>query len=136
MSRTVKITLGVLVVAGEIVHRRVGPPRQVGDLWCYPWGETELVLTEGGGAGDKFFELEARDIILLKGRPAAISARNLLTCRVVGLFGVNNRVGVELDCRGNRLVAQIVQESVCEMGLAAGVEVVAAIKASSFRRIV
>ena len=114
----------------------LGPPRQVGDLWRYPWGQIELVLTEGGGNGDNFVELEARDIILLKGRPAAISARNLLACTVVGLLGGNNRVGVELDCGGNRLVAQIVPESAGAMGLAAGVEVIAAIKASSFRRIV
>jgi len=118
----------------NILH--LGPPRQVGDLWCYFWGETELVLTEGGSTGDKFVELKARDIILLKGLPAAISARNLLTCRVVGLFGTNNQVGVELDCGGNRLVAQIVPAAVDEMGLVAGVEVIAAIKASSFRRIV
>jgi len=104
--------------------------------WRYPWGEVELVLTEGGRNGDNFVELEARDIILFKGCPAAISARNLLACKVVGLFGVSNRVGVELDCGGNRLVAQIVPESVREMGITAGVEVVAAIKASSFRRVV
>ncbi|MGB5230512.1 MAG: molybdenum ABC transporter ATP-binding protein [Desulfoprunum sp.] len=114
----------------------LGPPRPVGDLWRYPWGEVELVLTEGGRNGDNFVELEARDIILFKGCPAAISARNLLACKVVGLFGVSNRVGVELDCGGNRLVAQIVPESVREMGITAGVEVVAAIKASSFRRVV
>jgi len=114
----------------------LGPPRPVGNLWRYPWGQIELVLTEGGGNGDNFVELEARDIILFKGHPDAISARNLLPCKVSGLFGVSNRVGVELDCGGNRLVAQIVPESVREMGIAVGVEVVAAIKASSFRRIV
>ncbi len=59
----------------------------------------------------------------------------LLACRVVSLFGVNNRVGVELACGGNRLVAQIVPESVREMGISAGAEVVAVIKASSFRRL-
>ncbi len=115
---------------------KLGPPRQVGDLWSYPFGENSLVLTEEDGNGDRLFELDARDIVLFKGRPEATSARNLLSCKVVDIFRFNNRVGVELDCRGMRLVAQIVPESVLELGIEKGVEVVAVIKASSFRRVV
>lgn len=114
----------------------LGCPRPAGDLWAYPWGDAELILTEPGEGDDNIFELDARDIVLFKRHPEATSARNLLACRVTGIFGVNNRVGVELTCGGNRLVAQIVPESVRELGIEQGVEVVAVIKASSFRRIV
>ncbi len=114
----------------------LGCPRPAGDLWAYPWGDAELILTERGEGDDNIFELDARDIVLFKRHPEATSARNLLACRVTGIFGVNNRVGVELSCGGNRLVAQIVPESVRELGIEQGVDVVAVIKASSFRRIV
>lgn len=113
----------------------LGRPRQVEDLWAYRWGETELILTEREENHDNLFELDARDIVLFKRHPEATSARNLLTCRVIGIFGVNNRVGVELACGSSRLVAQIVPESVRELGITEGVEVVAVIKASSFRKI-
>ncbi|EKD38571.1 MAG: hypothetical protein ACD_75C00692G0002 [uncultured bacterium] len=113
----------------------LGRPGMSGDLWAYRWGENELILTDRGESDDNLFELDARDIVLFKRHPEATSARNLLTCRVVSLFGVNNRVGVELACGGKTLVAQIVPESVREMGISAGVEVVAVIKASSFRQL-
>ena len=113
----------------------LGRPVKSGDLWAYRWGENELILTDRGERDDNLFELDARDIVLFKLHPQATSARNLLTCRVVSLFGVNNRVGVELACGGKTLIAQIVPESVREMGISAGVEVVAVIKASSFRKL-
>jgi molybdate transport system ATP-binding protein len=113
----------------------LGRPKSAGDLWAYQWGDTKLILTEQGESAENLFELDARDIVLFKRHPEATSARNLLACRVIGLFGVNNRVGVELACGGNRLVAQIVPESVRELSISAGTEVVAVIKASSFRRL-
>jgi len=127
---------GMATVGGGYANLlSLGLPRKVNDLWCYPWGENELVLTDEGGSGENLFELDARDIVLFKNHPEATSARNLLSCRVAGMFGFNNRVGVELDCGGMRMVAQIVPESVRELGIEIGGEVVAAIKASSFRKI-
>lgn len=114
----------------------LGRPRPVGDLWAYRWGEVELILTERGEEDENLFELDARDIVLFKRHPEATSARNLLACRVTGIFGRNNRVGVELACGDRRLVAQIVPESVRELGIEEGAAVVAVIKASSFRRAV
>jgi molybdate transport system ATP-binding protein len=113
----------------------LGSPRKVNDLYRYTWGANGLVLTENGGDGEHLFELDARDIVLFKNHPQATSARNLLSCRVAGMFVFNNRVGVELDCGGQRVVAQIVPESVRELDIREGSEVVAAIKASSFRRL-
>ena len=114
----------------------LGRPKPAGDLWAYSWGENELILTEQGENEENLFELDARDIVLFKQHPLATSARNLLACRVIKLFGVNNLVGVELLCGDSHLVAQIVPESVRELGIAEGTEVVAVIKASSFRKII
>ncbi len=110
-------------------------PRPHGDLWRYRWGETELILTEPGLAGDNLFELGSKDITLFKGHPEATSARNILACRVSSIFGDGNRIGVELTCNGGRLVSQIVPESVRELGIREGAEIVAVIKASAFRKL-
>ncbi|RJX34793.1 MAG: molybdenum ABC transporter ATP-binding protein [Desulfurivibrio sp.] len=110
-------------------------PRPRGDLWLYRWGGIDLVLTEPGAAGDNVFELAAKDITLFKRHPEASSARNILPCRVEGIFGVGNRIGVELACNGGRLICQIVPDSVRELDIRQGAEVVAVIKASAFHRL-
>ncbi|NOX81132.1 MAG: molybdenum ABC transporter ATP-binding protein [Deltaproteobacteria bacterium] len=110
-------------------------PRPHGDLWRYRWGETELILTEPGLNGDNLFELGSKDITLFKGHPEATSARNILVCRVTSIFGDGNRIGVELACNGGRLISQIVPESVRELDIREGAEVVAVIKASAFRKL-
>lgn len=111
------------------------PPQPHGDLWSYSWGGTELILVDPGGKGDNLFELGAKDVTLFKQHPVATSARNLLPCRVSDVFGDGNRIGVELSCNGGRLVSQIVPESVRELDIRKGTEVVAVIKASAFRRL-
>jgi molybdate transport system ATP-binding protein len=121
--------------AGYINMLELGRPRPVGDLWGYRWGDGELILTELGETNENLFELDARDIVLFKNHPMATSARNLLTCLVIDLFGAKNRIGVELLCGNHRLVAQIVPDSVRELGIVEGTEVVAMIKASSFRKL-
>jgi molybdate transport system ATP-binding protein len=78
-------------------------------------------------------ELSSKDIILFKQNPEAISARNLLQCTVRTLFNSGRKVGVELDCAGNVLIAEVVQDAVNELGIAPGGTVFAAIKASAFR---
>ncbi len=47
----------------------------------------------------------------------------------------DGRVGVELDCGGETLVAQVVAEAVRDLGLKPGSEVIAVIKATAFRRL-
>ena len=48
---------------------------------------------------------------------------------------MDNRVGVELECGGDRLMAQVVQTAARELNLQIGGEVYAVIKASAFRRL-
>jgi molybdate transport system ATP-binding protein len=110
-------------------------PRPHGDLWRYNWGSIELILAEPGGSGDNLFELGAKDVTLFKKHPEATSARNLLPCRVSDVFGDGNRIGVDLAFAGGHLVSQIVPEAVRELDISKGAEVVAAIKASAFRRL-
>jgi molybdate transport system ATP-binding protein len=115
---------------------RLGRPEPHGDLWAYQWGNVRLVLTEEGKDGENIFELDAREILLFKLHPEATSARNLLPCIVRKLFTVGNRVRVELQCGPDQLIAQIVPESMRELELAEGKEIIAVIKASAFQRLI
>lgn len=110
-------------------------PSPHGDLWSYEWGGTQLITIETGDEDETVFELGARDITLCKCHPQATSARNLLPCTVVDVFGDGNRMGVELDCNGSRLISQIVPQSVQELEIKKGSQVVAMIKASAFRKL-
>lgn len=120
---------------GYINLLRLGRPQPQGDLWAYQWGDVRLVLTEQGEHEENVFELDAREILLFKRHPEATSARNLLPCTVNKLFTVGNRVRVELQCGTQTMTVQIVPESMRELELATGKEVVAVIKASAFRKL-
>ncbi len=120
---------------GYINLLRLGPPREAAGLYAYPWGRTELLLSFRARHPDALVELSSKDIILCKKHPEAISARNLLHCRVAGLFASGNRTGVELDCSGERLIGEVVGEAARELEIREGGEVFAAIKASAFREL-
>ena len=109
-------------------------PRVINDVYAYSWGGNELIIA-GGGEEDALYELPASDIILFKRHPEAISARNLLECRVTDVFETGRRIGVELACGGEQLVAAVVKEAIEELEIARGAEVYAAIKATAFRRL-
>lgn len=120
---------------GYVNLLRLGRPQPQGDLWSYQWGDVRLVLTEPGENDENIVELDAREILLFKRHPEATSARNLLSCTVRRLFTVGNRVRVELQCGSQQLIAQIVPESMRELDIAEGKEVVAVVKASAFRKL-
>ncbi|TCD48834.1 molybdenum ABC transporter ATP-binding protein [Chlorobium sp. N1] len=104
-------------------------------LFRYRWGENCLQISDGRNGGSALYELSSRDIILFRNHPEAISARNLLECRVAERFAADHRVGVVLESGGRRLVAEIVRDAAEELGVREGATVFAAIKASSFRRL-
>jgi molybdate transport system ATP-binding protein len=120
---------------GYINLLRLSSPRREGNLFAYPWGDTELLISTGNENGETLFELSSRDIILCKQHPEAVSARNLIACRVVSTFSAGNRIGVELASGEERLMAEIVELAARELGIAAGVELFAVIKAVAFRRL-
>jgi molybdate transport system ATP-binding protein len=110
-------------------------PRPHDDLFVYRWGNQDFILTAGGEESVGMFELSSREITLFKRHPQATSARNLVQCRVKKIFDVGNRVGVELDCNGQHLVSQVVNEAARDLDLEVGGEIIAVIKASAFRRL-
>ena len=121
--------------AGYINLLELKTPREHDGLFVYHWGGQELMLVSGGEAAAGMFELSSKDITLFKRHPEATSARNMLACRVTSTFEAGRRIGVELDCGGQRLVSQVVGEAQRELDLVPGSEVVAVIKASAFRRL-
>lgn len=109
--------------------------RRMDGLFVYQWGDTELFISAGSSQPTALFELSSRDMILFKKHPEAISARNLLDCTVANTFHAGNKTGVELVCGNRRLVAEVVVQAADDLGIVAGSEIFAAIKASSFRRL-
>ncbi|MEQ8164096.1 MAG: molybdenum ABC transporter ATP-binding protein [Smithellaceae bacterium] len=109
-------------------------PRRIDGMQAYRWGDSELLIS-GNGKEQALYELLSTDIILFKRHPEAISARNLLRCRVSELFEAGSRIGVVLACGDEKLVAVIVRESVNDLDIKEGVEVYAAIKATAFREL-
>jgi len=107
-----------------------------GGLFAYRWGDGRLLISDGNSRSSALFELSSRDIILFQKHPEAISARNLLECRVKETFSVDNRVGIVLSSGNSQLVAEIVRKAADELQITAGSTVFAAIKASSFRRLI
>ena len=110
-------------------------PKDLGDLFSHQWGPIELILVKTHNPSGGQFSLGGRDILLFKKHPEATSARNMLTCTVRKTYKTEWLVGVELDCMGNTLIAEIVPQSVEELGIRAGTEVIAVIKASAFQRL-
>ena len=118
---------------GYINLLELGSPTPSAGLFSYPWGGGRLLLSSDSGRATCLVELSSKDIILFKQHPEAISARNLLCCRVRSLFSSGRKTGVELDCNGSVLIAEVVQDAVTELGITPGGIVHAAIKASAFR---
>ncbi len=118
---------------GYINLLRLGRPLPSAGLFAYPWGAGQLLLSAGSERDASLAELSSKDIILFKQHPEAISARNLLQCSVRSLFNSGRKVGVELDCAGNSLIAEVVQDAVDELSITPGSTIFAAVKASAFR---
>ena len=114
---------------------RLTAPRRIDGFYGYRWGDQELFVSAGSDEPEALFELSSTDIILFKRHPEATSARNLLKCRVVDVFDAGNRVGVELECGGQRFIGQVVSPAARELHLVKGSAVYAAIKAAAFNKL-
>ncbi|ACH38988.1 molybdate ABC transporter, ATP-binding protein [Citrifermentans bemidjiense Bem] len=120
---------------GYINLLQVEKLRRLGGLYVYRWGMEELFVSAGDDREMGLFELSSRDIILFTRHPEAVSARNLLKCTVVDTFPSGNKVGVELRCGHETLIAEVVVQAADDLAIQARTEVYAVIKASSFRRL-
>lgn len=107
-----------------------------GGLCRYPWGNTKLVLKERGESGtENLFELDAREILLFKNHPAATSARNLLAGIVSDIWAEGDFVRVAFSCGQETMIAEILPESLQDLGIEKGSPVVAAFKAAAFKKL-
>jgi molybdate transport system ATP-binding protein len=121
---------------GFINLLRLSDPVRSDGLLCYQWGDTTLQLTGiPHEQGETLYELSSRDIILCRQHPSAISARNLLPCRVSRTIPSGRKVGVALDFGGRELIAEIVHDAARELAIGPGTPLYAVIKASAFRRL-
>jgi molybdate transport system ATP-binding protein len=118
---------------GYINLLQLGRPTPAAGLFAFPWGSTQLLMSAGSERDESVAELSSKDIMLFKKHPVAISARNLLHCTVRGLFSSGGKTGVELDCAGSTLIAEVVQDAVNELEIIPGSSIYVAIKASAFR---
>ncbi len=114
---------------------RLESPNDLGKLLSYRWGEVSLMLVKSDNPAAGEFALNSRDILLFKKHPEATSARNMLPCIVRKTYQTDWLVGVELDCQGNTLIAEIVPQSLEELDIRPGSDIVAVFKASAFQRL-
>ena len=121
--------------AGYLNLLHLSIPTPVDGLYAYEWGGQRLLIPIPNDQPDALFELSSTDIILFKGRPEAISARNLLECTVTNVFPAGNRIGLDLDCRGSTLVAEITEQAIRDLDIRPGSRLWAAIKAAAFRKL-
>lgn len=103
-------------------------------LSVYRWGDSELLIF-GEDQEEALYELSSTDIILFKRNPEAVSARNLLKCRVSEMFETGTRMGIELVCGSEKLIAAITKQAIADLEIREGTEVFAAIKATAFRQL-
>jgi len=122
-------------IAGYINLLKLRHIRNVHGMSVYEWGDRQLFISAGEDRPEDIFELSSAEIILCKRHPDAISARNLLRCRVSDVFETGGRLGVELACGKERLVAEIVRKAGEDLGIRKGVKIYAVIKATAFRRL-
>ncbi|NTV53510.1 MAG: molybdenum ABC transporter ATP-binding protein [Candidatus Firestonebacteria bacterium] len=102
-------------------------------LWRYGWGRQVLWLTQAPQGEAQVGVVSAKDVMLFKQHPQAVSARNLLPGTVREMILRSATCGVVLDCGGQTLTAEVVHAAVAELALEKGAPVFAAIKASAFR---
>jgi len=110
-------------------------PEDLDNLLRYQWGKVPLLLVKTGDSTAGTFALSSRDIVLFKKHPEATSARNMLSCTVRRTYPTDWLVGVELECGGNTLVAEVVPQSLVELDIRPGSELIAVFKASVFRKL-
>lgn len=110
-------------------------PEDTGDLLSYNWSGVHLTLAKSQNPGPGRFTLGSRDILLFKKHPEAASARNVLNCTIRNTYETEWLIGVEMDCQGNSLIAEVVPQSITELDIRPGNEIIAVFKASAFRRL-
>jgi molybdate transport system ATP-binding protein len=99
-------------------------------------GDAQFTVDDSLAPGQRIqIQVLARDVIVASTRPSGLSVRNVVAARVVSVTpDVGHAVLVELDIgRTSTLLARITRRASQELGLSAGTQVWALIKAVSLR---
>lgn len=110
-------------------------PEETDEMIKYNWSGIPLMLVKSDRSGPGRFTLGSRDILLFKKHPQAGSARNILHCTVRSTYQTEWLIGVEMVCQGNSLIAEVVPQSLKELDIRPGHDIIAVFKASAFRRL-
>jgi molybdate transport system ATP-binding protein len=97
-----------------------------------------LTVPSGHGlraGGQATYRVASEDVLLLRGSPAGISARNVFSARVVGLETLGTDVLVRLEAGTLEWRALVTTAAVRELAIAPGSELFLAIKTHSFERL-
>lgn len=124
-------SVATFVEAGNILHGVVDA--QAHGVVSISIAETQLEAVSDLAVGSRvavYLHYEDITIALPSKEAASTSARNRLTCKIVGTFPFGPQLKVSLDC-GLRLAAVVTRRSWDELGLQVGQEVTATFKASS-----
>ncbi|MET0591221.1 MAG: molybdenum ABC transporter ATP-binding protein [Polyangiaceae bacterium] len=89
-------------------------------------------LRSGGHA---IFRIASEDVLLLKGTPAGISARNVFAARVVHVETLRNDVLVRLEGGGLEWRALVTPAAMRDLDIARDAELIIALKTHSFERL-
>ncbi|HPL16628.1 MAG TPA: molybdenum ABC transporter ATP-binding protein [Spirochaetota bacterium] len=122
-------------IAGYVNLLKLRHVRTIHGMSVYRWGDRQLYISPGDDHPETIFELSSAEIILCKRHPDAISARNLLYCRVTDIFETGGRLGIELTCGKERLIVEIVRKAAEDLGIRKGIKIYAVIKATAFRKL-
>ncbi|HET7189344.1 MAG TPA: ABC transporter ATP-binding protein [Gemmatimonadaceae bacterium] len=118
------------VYAGRATTITSGDDGELGTL-RFESGTLSLVAVGEYADGPCHAVIRGEDVVLARGRPGPSSARNVLEGRVHEVAGEGALARVSVDVGGAVLVATVTAGAVRELALAAGVSVVATVKATA-----
>jgi molybdopterin-binding protein len=118
------------VYAGRATTITSGNDGELGTL-RFASGALSLVAVGEYTDGPCHAVIRGEDVVLARARPGPSSARNVLEGQVLEVAGEGALARVTVDVAGTTLVATVTAGAVRELGLVAGVPVVAAVKATA-----
>ncbi|WP_018183674.1 molybdenum ABC transporter ATP-binding protein [Kaistia granuli] len=96
----------------------------------HPAGPIVVPHTEAPIGKRLRIRIRARDVTLAVGEPGRLSVRNRLAARIVEVGeGGPQDIGIRLDVGGEPMLARVTRDAVQDLGLVAGLEVTALVKA-------
>jgi len=115
---------------GAVIDTRIGEHRDGEGLSILGFSGGELIVPRlRRPLGQRLrVRIRAEDVMLALEEPRAISANNVLRCRVTGIKETGTHADVQLACGAALLVARITRASAKRLGLKAGVEAYAIAK--------